>query len=238
MRIACCLLALVACASVVAQAPPTFELPGTLLLRDAPAESTPVENLGPVRLHSLEHLNVIDAHPNREGKFVLKNVSPGRYALMLPFPGRIRSFTSGTRDLAPDGFDLRSDDVRPLRIVVSTKTVTLAVQTRSLPNEPKDLVVLLAPADPYLTLRESCLSNKVTDKQTKFGFLTPGKYRIFIVDSRLVSDVAAYAPRFPDFLKDNATTVEVSEEGETTAMATYLDSDIVKEAILRAKPLR
>jgi hypothetical protein len=39
------------------------------------------------------------------------------------------------------------------------------------------------------------------------------------------SDVAAYAPRFPDFLKNRATPVEVSEQGETKATATYVDGN-------------
>ena len=238
MRNACRIVVLMACASVGGQTLPTFDLPGLLNLRDIPAGATPIENLGPVRLHSLEHLNVIDAYPDRGGRFVLKNVSPGRYFLTLPFPGRIRSFTSGTRDLAPDGFDLSADDIRPLRIAVSMKTSALSVQARGLPDQSREIVVLLVPADPYLTLRESCISNRLTDKQTRFPFLTPGKYRILIVDSQMESDVAAYAPRLTDFLKDSATPVEVPEEGESTASATYLDSDIVKEAIRRAGPLR
>jgi hypothetical protein len=237
MRIARCMIVLLASVSLGGQVVPIFDVSGILQIRDAPPEATPIESLGPVRLQSLEHLSVLDAPPDRSGNFVLKNVRPGRY-LILPFPGRIRSFTSGTRNLAPDGFDLSASDVHPLRIVVSMKTATLSVQTNTLPNGQTNIVVLLAPADSYLTLHESCLSNRLTDSQIKFLFLTPGKYRIFVVDSQMESDVAAYAPRFPDFLKDSATPVEVSEEGETTASAAYLDSDIVKEAIRRAGPLR
>ncbi|MGB7583286.1 MAG: hypothetical protein WBM11_00475 [Terriglobales bacterium] len=238
MRGAIYTVVLIAGALAGGQTLPTFELPGTLQLRDAPAESTPIERLGPVRVRSLEHLNVVDAQLDRNGRFVLKNVVSGRYSLILPFPGRIQSFTSGIRDLVPDGFDLSVSDALPLRIVVSLKTAVLSVEARGLPNEPRDLVVLLAPADPYLTLQESCFSNRLTEQQTKFRFLTPGKYRIFVVNSGLEGDVAAYAPRFPAFLKDNATAVEVLAEGETTARATYLDSDTVKAAILRVGPLR
>jgi len=59
----------------------------------------------------------------------------------------------------------------------------------------------------------------------------PGKYRIFIVDSQFQSDVAGYAPNFPDFLKDRATPVEVREEGETEATAKYVDGETVKLAL-------
>jgi hypothetical protein len=50
------------------------------------------------------------------------------------------------------------------------------------------------------------------------------------------SDVAAYAPRFPDFLKNRATPVEVSEQGETKATATYVDGEIIKQAVLGQIP--
>jgi hypothetical protein len=65
----------------------------------------------------------------------------------------------------------------------------------------------------------------------------PGRYRIFIVDSQFQSDVAAYAPRFPDFLKDKATPVEVTEEGETEATATYVDGETIKQAVRQAGPI-
>jgi hypothetical protein len=62
----------------------------------------------------------------------------------------------------------------------------------------------------------------------------PGKYRIFIVDSQFQSDVAAYAPRFPDFLKDQAAPVEVREEDETEATARYVDGETVNLALRQA----
>jgi hypothetical protein len=65
----------------------------------------------------------------------------------------------------------------------------------------------------------------------------PGEYRIFIVDSQVQSDVAAYAVRFPDFLKDQATPVEVREEGETEATAWYVDGETVKHAVQQAGPI-
>jgi hypothetical protein len=47
---------------------------------------------------------------------------------------------------------------------------------------------------------------------------------------------AAYAPRFPDFLKNRATTVEVLDEGEAKATATYVDGETVQQAIRQAGP--
>jgi hypothetical protein len=237
MRIACCAVALVICGSVSGQTHSTFDLRGRLELVDRPPEATPVEAML-VSLHPLGRGYDIQAQPDRDGRFVLKNVSPERYSLTLPFPGRIRIFANGSRELAPDGFELSSSDGGPLRIVVSLKTSILSVKVRGLPNESGSVIVLLAPADPYLTLRESCISNALTEPQTTIRFVPPGKYRLFIADSQFQSDIAAYAPRFRDFLKDHSTQVEVSEEGETKATATYVDGETIKQAVREVGPIR
>jgi len=216
---------------------PTFDLPGYLELVDRPPKATPVEAMM-VSLHHSLHPLVLDydvqARPDRDGKFVLKNVKPGRYSLTLPFPGRIRTFAIGSKKLTPDGFGLDSSDAGSLQIVVSLKTTIVSVKVRGFPSQRGDIVALLAPADPYLTLRESCSFNTLAEPRTTFRWVPPGKYRIFIVDSLFQSVVAVYAPRFPDFLKDQATPVEVREEGETEATATYVEGETVKLALRQA----
>jgi hypothetical protein len=215
---------------VTGRTPPTFDLPGYLELVDRPAEATPVEAMM-VSLHPLVLDYDVEARPDQDGKFVLKNVKPGRYSLTLPFPGRIRTFATGSKELAPDGFRLDSSDAGPLQIVVSLKTSIVSVKVRGFPSQRGDIVAMLAPADPYLTLRESCSFNTLAEPWTTFRWVPPGKYRIFIVDSLFQSDVAAYAPRFADVLKDQATPVEVREEGETEATAGYVDGETVKLAL-------
>jgi len=216
---------------------PTFDLPGYLELVDRPPNATPVEAMM-VSLHHSLHPLVLDydvqARPDRDGKFVLKNVKPGRYSLTLPFPGRIRTFAIGSKKLTPDGFGLDSSDAGSLQIVVSLKTTIVSVKVRGFPSQRGDIVALLAPADPYLTLRKSCSFNTLAEPRTTFRWVPPGKYRIFIVDSLFQSVVAVYAPRFPDFLKDQATPVEVREEGETEATATYVEGETVKLALRQA----
>ena len=236
MRFACYAVVLMACGLVSGRTLPTFDLPGSLELVDLPPQATPVEAMM-VSLHPLILDYEIQAWPDRDGKFVLKNVKPGRYSLTLPFPGRIRTFALGSKELSPDGFKLDSSDVRPLRIIVSLKTSIVSVKVRGFPSQRGGVVALLAPADSYLTLRLSCSSNTLTEPQTTFRWVPPGKYRIFIVASRFQSDVAAYAPRFPDFLKDQATPVEVRDEGETEATATYVDGETIKQAVRQAGPI-
>jgi len=136
MRIACCAVALMICSTLSGQTHSTFDLGGRLELADRPSEATPVEAML-VTLHPLEPSYDIQAQPDRDGRFVLKNVRPGRYSLTLPFPGRIRTFANGSKELAPDGFDLSSSDSGPLRIVVSLKTSVLSVKTRGLSNEKR-----------------------------------------------------------------------------------------------------
>jgi hypothetical protein len=220
-----------------AQTGSSFNLRGTIELVDLPPQATPIEAML-VSFHPLAPGYEIQAQPDRDGKFLLKNVKPEHYSLMLPFPGSIRSFTSGSKELAPDGFELSSSDRGPLRIVVSLKTSTLAVDARGLPVASGILVVLLVPADPYLTLRLSCTYNRLTGSQTTFRFVPLGKYRVFLADEKFQSDIAAYAPRFPDFLKNYSTPVEVSEEGEAKATATYVDGETITQAVRNAGPIR
>ena len=231
MRFACCTVALAACALLVrAHTVPTFDLPGSLELVDRPPNATPVEAMV-LGLHPLIRDDEIQAWPDRDGKFVLKKVKPGRYSLTLPFPGRIRTFAIGSRELAPDGFELNSSDVGSLRIIASLKTSTVSVKVRGLPILTSSAVALMSPADPYLTLRESCISSALTEPRTTFKYVPLGKYRILIVDEKFQSDVAAYAPRFPAFLKDEGTTVEASDKADKEVTATYVDGATIQRAI-------
>ena len=76
------------------------------------------------------------------------------------------------------------------------------------------------------------------DRKATFRNVPPGRYRIFILDAQFQQDVSAYAPRFPDFLKNEVTLVEVSDSGGLTeATATYLTGAAIKEAIRQVGPL-
>jgi len=86
-------------------------------------------------------------------------------------------------------------------------------------------------------LRESSFLDTLTGPETEFRRVPPGRYRVFIFDSQLLSKVSAYAPRFPDFLKHQATTVEVLNKGEAKATATYVDGKTVQQAIRQAGPI-
>lgn len=237
MRFVCCTVALAACVLVNGQTLPTFDLPGSLELVDRPPEATPVEAML-VSLHPLVLDYEIQARPDRDGKFILKNVKPGRYSLTLPFPGRIRTFAIGSKELTPDGFELNSRDEGSLRIIASLKSSKVSVKALGIPSGRTGVVALICPADPYLTLRLSCFSNALTEPRTTFTYVPLGKYRIFIVDTEFSSDVAGYAPRFPDFLMDQATPVEASEDGEKEVTATYVDGETIKRAIREAGPIR
>jgi hypothetical protein len=235
MRTVFCAVTLLICSFLGGQSTSTFDLPGTLELVDRPPQATPVEAML-VTLHPLKLDYEIHAQPDRDGKFILKNVRPERYSLTLHSPGRIRTFAIGSKDLAPDGFELNSTDEGSLRIIVSLKSSILLVEALGLPKVGS-FIVLLVPADPYLSLRESCFSNALTDPRTKFSYVPPGKYRLFLADSKYGSDLAGYAPRFPEFLKDHSTQVEVAEEGETKATVTYVDGETIEEAIREAGPI-
>lgn len=229
-------LALMSCVLANAKAAtPRFDLRGNLKLVDLPPQATPVEGVL-VSLRPLEGGFSVQAQPGHNGNFVLKNLRPGRYALNLPIPGRIVTFVRGRQNLRPDGFRL-SGGGPPLRIMVSLKVSNLFVTVQGLPEDGNHVSALLAPADTYLTLRSSCYSLALKGTETVFRRIPPGRYRIFIIDSRFQSKVSAYAPRFPDFLKNQATPVEVLTEGEAKATAKYIERKAIQQAIRQAGPI-
>jgi hypothetical protein len=209
-------------------------VPGTLELVEKPPAATPVEALR-VAVHELHGAHQFSALPDPDGKFVLANVRPGRYFLVLSFPGRIRVFASGPISLMPDDFTVTAGENVPLRIVVSLKSSVLSVDAVGVPDNNRHIVALLSPADPYLTLRESSVINAVSGRHTQFAFTPPGTYRLFIVDSEF-QKALAFSAAVRNALKDKATLVEVPDHGEMKITASYLTPDIVKQAIAQAGP--
>lgn len=175
------------------------------------------------------------AQPDRDGRFTLTKVRPGRYSLQYSAPGRIQTFADGPRELAPEGFELHAGS-GPIRLLVSGKTSSVSVQVLGLPSGHNGIVALLAPADTHLTLRTSCYSNRLGGPRATFLYVPPGKYRILITDEEFQNRIAAYAPRFPDFMKNEATFVELSATSATGATANYLDARTATKAIQRACP--
>jgi hypothetical protein len=233
MRILCYAVLFIGCLPSSGQTGSVFDLQGVVELVDRSPAATPIEAVS-FCLHPLETGFDICAQPDRDGRFILKKVRPARYSLTFPMPGRIQTFADGPNELTPEGFELSAGSVGPLRLVVSLKSADVSVKVDAIPSGNRDVGALLAPADTHLTLRESCYSNRLRGPQTTFRFVPPGKYRIFVIDAEFESRVAAYAPRFPDFLKNEATPLEVSGTGQTEATATYLDGETVKKAIRQA----
>jgi hypothetical protein len=208
-------------------------LTGTLELIDKPPEPTPVEALEVV-IHSVQGADQFRAQPNRDGAFTLENVHPGRYFLNLGFPGRLRFFGNGSRILRPDDFELMPGESGPLRIVVSWTLVDLSVDVTGIPDNQRNVVAVLSPADPYLTLRTSSFLYPVSGHHTQFRSISPGSYMIFIVDSEFQRVVASSAA-VREALKHQAAAVQVRDEGETNSSAIYLTPDVVRKAITQAE---
>lgn len=208
------------------------DLPGRIELVDLPPAPTPINE---IRFHRLEDgYDVVSAQVDRSGQFLMRGVAPGWYSLLLAVPGRIKTFGSGSKTLDPSHFQVQPGDSAPLRLVVSLKTSELAVEVEDLSKASRDVVALLAPADPYLTHRESCYLNTLTGSRTTFRFVPPGQYRVFIIDKEFSNDAAQHAPK-PDFLKAEATVIQVGETSETRATAKYLDSSTVRGALKRVQ---
>ena len=199
---------------------------GKLRIVDLPPNPTPPQ-AWVITLHPLTGGADIQASPDSSGSFVLKGVTSKRYSIDLHTPGRFVSFASGPVEKNPANFGL-SPDQGDLRILVSLKTTQLTVNLA--PSDvASDRVIVLCPADAHLTLRDSCTTNAAGGTQKTFKYVTPGNYRVFLVDGGVARDVAAYATRHPDFLQREALPFAVLASGGVVT-AKYVDSETVHEA--------
>ncbi|MBI3404890.1 MAG: carboxypeptidase regulatory-like domain-containing protein [Acidobacteria bacterium] len=207
----------------------TLDLPGKLNMVDKPPSATPVEAMS-VAVRSLDRGELVRAQPDQDGNFSLKGLRLGRFALELPFPGRIITFTIGRRALNPADFKLKRGEDGPLRIVVSLRTSEVNVDVRGLPSHGGTIIALLSPADSYLTLRDSSISNTVLGQHTQFRYVPPGNYWLFVVDSQYAKEIWSHA-RVRAALKDKAVLVKVRNDRESKIAATYLPAETILEAI-------
>lgn len=229
MKLRCAFLCWIVTLPLMAQTPP-FNLPGTLRLIDKPPESTPVEALS-FRVHPLSGGYDISAQPDRDGKFVLRNVQPGRYSLTFPMPGRIASFVIGTEELNPFDFELPANEHGPLSIVVSMKSATATVRVIGLESGQSDALALLVPFDSRLTLQTSCYSSQLTGPNTTFRFVPAGRYRVLVFNHKYSQDVSLYAPRDPGFLSGESVTIDASPDADAEVSVSYIPNDKVEAAI-------
>jgi hypothetical protein len=188
-------------------------------------------------VRSLERHEVIRATPDKAGRFVLENMLAGPYSFEFPFPGRFVSVLLGGRPVVLPNFDFKADDVGLLEIVVSLKDSAVTVDIAGLPEQHGTIAAVLCPQDPHLTLRYSCYVNSVGGARTEFRYVPPGAYRVFIVDQFLQGDVAAYAPRFPEFLNTRSPEMVVGGAAPTFVKSGYIDASSVQEAVRLAGPL-
>lgn len=216
-----------------AQSQHSFDVAGVLRLTDMPPEPAPVESLS-FQIHPLAGGFDIPAQPDQDGRFLLRNVLPGRYSLRFPMPGRLDVFAIGSRELAPIDFELSASDTGTLSIVVSGKSTTVAMRVRGLQDGQKNAVALLVPADDRLTLRESCYLLRLTGPDATFQFVPIGKYRVLVFNSKYSQDVSAYAPRAAAFLSRESVTVEASPEHAVSGEASYIADETIETAIRMA----
>jgi hypothetical protein len=136
----------------------------------------------------------------------------------------------GSKSIKPDECEIKAGEKGPLRIVVSLKTAGVSVEITGMPENHKDMIALLSPADPYLTLHESGILNKVVGTHTQFRFIPPGKYTLLILDAEVQNNVA-FSAAVREALKDRATVVQVPEEGSVNVLATYVPAEVVQRVI-------
>jgi hypothetical protein len=157
-----------------------MQIAGKLEVLNPPPAATPVDQFR-VSLQNLDSLKVVGAQPDKFGNFLLKQVTPGRYALDLPVIARIRTFALGSKTLNPHEFTLDSTDSSPMLIVLTGKKSSLFINVNGIPNSVKASAWLVAD-DPYLR-RSAGYSISVSGNGAEFGHTPPGQYQLFVVDS-------------------------------------------------------
>lgn len=219
-----------ACAAVGAQTRPVLDVPCKLELTDVDQDSNPMGSVA-ITIRAADGPMRVTGKPDRDGNVVLRRVPEGRYALDLAFAGRILTFTAAAQHLNPLDFELREGAAGPLHIVVSLKVADLTIEVHDLPTPIPTgaFVALLFPADPYLALNHAKFTYAVREPEVEAGSLTPGKYLLFIVESRFSNDLGRAEVR--EALKDRATPVEVLPNGETRIVSSPMDADTVQHAI-------
>ena len=223
----CWSLLAVHAAFLFAQVPGGFDVHGKLHLVDLPPNPTPLSSWT-ITLHPLTGGADIQATPDISGNFVLKGVRAKRYAIDLHGQGRFVSFTAGPVEKNPGNFGL-SPEQGDLRILVSLKTTQLTVNVAS-SDAGSNRVIVLCPSDARLTLRTTCTTNSAKGAQTTFQHVTPGTYRVFVVDAGSAHDVSAYAPSHPDFLTKAGLPFSVLANGATVT-GKYVDPNAIREAV-------
>ncbi len=214
---------------LIAQPAESLDLTGRITLVDAPPDATPVEALR-VEIRSLSTARQFSAQVDPSGNFTLKDVGSGHYSLRLSMPSRIQVLKIGSRPLSPVDFEIGSGEQDSLTVILSLASSDVLVTARGIPKD-SHAVAILAPADPMLSLQESCILNELSGGKTRFRYLPPGRYRLFVVDSRYQQDVAKFAPRRPDFLAVESLIVEAPASNQAEVTATYIDSQTVLNAI-------
>jgi hypothetical protein len=217
MKWAWCLWFIAVAVAALAQPAPTVDVKGSLELIDSTPESTPVDALS-VAIHSPVTYDVYRAQPNTNGQFEMKDVRPSHYRLEIGVPSRLKTLMIDGREVSPADFEITPNMQGQLRIVLSLKVGTLTLNVEGGPATP--LTAVLAPNDEFLTL-QSQFSHPVSARVTQFGFLPPGKYLVFIVDTDLSRNVGINA-QLRDALKGEASAMDVVADENTRATAHYI----------------
>ncbi len=239
MKLSCLAAVLIAIAGPLsfAQAPADQDhermaLSGTLELVDT-LPGARVEGIS-VSIHQRNgHHEMFRALPDRDGRFTLENVLPDHYSLEVHFPGRIQVFTLGSKSLVPSDFEITAGETGSFLIAVSMKGSALSVTVVGLPENHSSIRVVAWGTDPYLTQNGYGTSRTLpSGNQTRFPYLTPGRYTLFVIDPEFQMALTNSAVR--DGLRDKATAVQVQEDGETKTTAHYISSDEVRRAVSSA----
>ena len=158
-----------------------------------------------------------DAAIDRDGRFTLPAVAPGRWQLSAAQgQGYVKSFQIGEKDASPYGFDLLPGETGPLKIVVSMKTAQVKV---TVAGASADGFALLVPADP-----ERLHATQVVGTHQAgcvFSNVAPGRYRVFAVATAQTAWDLQQRPDLVKPLEPRAQTVDL-EEGQTAEVTVDL----------------
>jgi hypothetical protein len=162
------------------------------------------------------------AKVDRDGRFTLPSVAPGRWQLnMLQAQGYVKSFQIGPRNASPYAFDLAPGEAGPLKIVVSMRMARIKITAAG------GFSALLVPTDPakFPGLRV------VPGNGSVLTDLAPGRYRVFALESAQDAWTLAQKPEALKALEPLAQTVDLVEGQTDEITATPIPSSETRDSI-------
>jgi len=158
------------------------------------------------------------AHVGADGRFTIKEIVPGEYALAvnpIPLGGFLKSAQLGNKDVRFSRFEIAPGGDAALSIVVSMHAAAVVGELDASGGETSRAGIVIAPFGPYHNLARFYYGG-TTDDEGKFKLngIAPGRYKIFALEKMAAADFRN--PEAADQLDSLGQEIELAEGATVT----------------------